>query len=79
MTNPASDFLFDIEPDLRSAADLGHAIYLMLEPAGGLSEQDACALMRVASHLQDHLGAILTAWNAAVTAEQEQASLRPAA
>lgn len=79
MMDAASQFLFDIENDLRSAVDLSRACFMLMEPPGGLSEQDAGAVLRVVGHLQEHVEAILIIWNAAIAAEQEAALLRPAA
>lgn len=78
MSKLASDFLFDVENDLRGAKDLCYAVFVALErsPAG---EQDVASALRCLEHLQDHVAAIYAAWSAAVAAEQEQALLTPAA
>lgn len=78
MSKPASDFLFDIEDDLRAAKDLGHAVFVVMERSPA-DEQDVASALRCLEHLQDHVAAIYAAWSAAVAAEQEQALLRPAA
>lgn len=78
MTKAATDFLFDVENDLRGAKDLCYAVFVVLErsPAG---EQDVATALRCLEHLQDHVAAMYAAWSAAVAAEQEQVLLRPAA
>lgn len=66
----ASDFLFDVEAELRSADDLARACFMMLETGRELGADDAGAVLRVVCHLQDHTAALLKAWTEAMAIER---------